>query len=433
MSVPTAYMQRMAGDSHPPPGWQPGDPLPGSGGGNVETELGVIPLALLPLLLPLLKKIRFRRRQPRRTAQPTRSPKMNPYMQALALRGLFGGTHGGGGYEDDDLGAEEYELDSIEGELDEIDFELDGIDDTDDIYVLGAVGDRQGRKISRLEAKLARIEDKISRTNRAGKRRRLEAKASRIRRKIDKVRSKLTRKLHKKVSKGKLSPTAAAAIAAGAGATFGVGAAEMAHQMANPPAPGVSIPAQGPATQAYGMQAYPAGQFSGNVPPTQMVNQVQRSPSAGEEIRLPLLVGGSPVFLVTIPIGAGLQTVPVTATTRLIPYAGFQIVGLDVEINAVPNADSLVNMLVSNYSVDGDKNLLYDTESVGFAGQTRGGTDGTGRRTIAGLRENQILQPTNTVSVTAEVRQEIANVAAINLTVQMSAICRSIWDPAVRR
>jgi len=125
--------------------------------------------------------------------------------------------------------------------------------------------------------------------------------------------------------------------------------------------------------------------------------------------------------------------VAIVAQSRLIPYAAFQVTGLDVIVNSQPNADALVNLLVSQYGVAGDKNLLYDVQNVGFAGQTRGGVDGTTRRTIAGLRENQVLQPTNTIQASAVLRQEITNAADINLTVELSMVGRVIYDPAVRR
>ena len=360
----------------------------------------------------------------------------NPALMAQ-LQGWYN-VQGQGMEQADLLGAEDYELDGIDNEIDVLGQALDWL--AEDDYMIGAKGAGLSGRIARLEAKLARIEDKASTARTQRKRDRLSRKAGNIREKIERLKGKLDGKLSKAVRKGSMQPATAAAIAAGAGvggAGAGYGIGQMMHQGYSPltgaTAPGVALPANGPAMQGYAMQEYPAGQFSGNVPPSQLVNQVQRSPSAGEEIRLPLLVGGSPVVVVNIPAGAGLRTVDIVAETRLIPYAGFQVTGIDFEINAQPNADSLVNALISNFSVSGDKNLLYDTEAVGFAGQTRGGPDGTGRRTIAGIRENQILQPTNTITATAQLRQEITNAADINLTVQAAAIVRSIWDPAVRR
>ncbi len=324
-------------------------------------------------------------------------------------------------------------LGMIEDEIDLIDTEIEGLDRHDDAtgdLMLGRSAPGLSAKIARLEARLATVESK------SPTRRRLN-RAARIRRRIAKLRDKLQAKLAKQVSRGRLQPEAAAAIAAGAGLSAATAAGLAGAAMMRPhtpgAGPGINAPAHGPANQAYSMLDYPAQPFTGRVPPTQIVNQAQRSPSAGEEVRLPLLVGGSPVSLVNIPAGAGLRTVTIVAESRLIPYAAFQVTGLDVIVNGQPNADALVNNLVSFYGVAGDKNLLYDIQNVSFAGQTKGGPDSTSRRTIAGLRENQILQPTNTVSATVTVRQEIDNAADINLTLELAMVGRSIYDPAVRR
>lgn len=372
----------------------------------------------------------------------------NPWAARAALMGAWGGISPGGqmlGFhedEDDDedmLGAE---LDAIENELDYIEGEVDNVDDDymDGWTILGALGDRQTRKIHRLEARLARVEDKISRTSRARKRRRLEKKAEKIRMKIERIRVKLSTKLTKAVRKGKIDAGTATAIAAGAGAAGMVAGAVGATMMAQPQSEGPGVvgryPGAGPAAPAYSMEDYPSAPFTGRVPPSPVVNQSQRTPSAGEEVRLPLLSAGSPVFNVQFPanaVGPPLQTVAVTVATPLIPYAAFQVTGIDVIINAVANPAALVNAILDFYGVSGDKNLLYAPMNVSFAGQTKGGPDSTSRRTINGLRENQILQPTNTVSANLTIRQEVNNAAAIDLSVEVAMVGRVIYDPAVRR
>lgn len=58
----------------------------------------------------------------------------------------------------------------------------------------------------------------------------------------------------------------------------------------------------------------------------------------------------------------------------------------------------------------------------------------TTRRTIAGLRENQVLQPNNTISTTLTFRQDTANPTdPVIGTIQVAAVVRTIWDPAVQR
>ncbi|KKK69069.1 hypothetical protein LCGC14_2937710, partial [marine sediment metagenome] len=124
----------------------------------------------------------------------------------------------------------------------------------------------------------------------------------------------------------------------------------------------------------------------------------------------------------------------ITAQSRVIPYAGFVVTGLDIDFNVLPNAEALANILVNTYQVDGEKNLLYDVQSASFAGQAMGLGQQTTRRTIAGLRENQVLQPNNTISTTLTFRQDTANPTdPVIGTIQVAAVVRTIWDPAVQR
>lgn len=353
------------------------------------------------------------------------------FINPMMLRRIF--RRRGGGMDDDDLGYMDGDDDlgfmdeEIEGMLAD-DEEVVGFDGEED---LGATGSRLASKIQRIQAKIAELETK-ARHSRPRRARNLMRRVSRLRAGLARKQQRLSNKLNRAVRRGRLSPGAAAAMAAAAGATTGGGLAAgmMTGGQQTPP---------GGAMSGYQPSAWANVPFTGASIPELLNNEVERSPAAGEEIRIPLLVGGSSVVNVNIPAGAGLRTIAITAQTPVIPYAGFQIVGLDVEVrlargenaSGFPNQDILPNVLVTSYNVSGDKNLLYAAQSVGFAGQGRG-IGGDPRRTISGLRENQIIQPTNTVDLNATFRQEITTAVEYNATVSFAAVCRTIYDPSAR-
>ena len=322
-------------------------------------------------------------------------------------------------------------LGGIEADIDDLDLDIEGFEEDYDEMTLGRMGAGTSAKIARIEAKIADAEDKLARTSalRTGRRRRLSKKIDGLKRKLETKRGKLTKKLERKVRKGKISPEAAVAIAAGAGASVG------AMALMTPAAgPGTPAPATGPAVQAYGMQQYPVGQFTGRVAPTQVVNEVRRAPSAGEEIRLPFLLNNSPIIRVTFPAnpfpGALPQVSNLVLATRLIPYAAFQATSFDSILQVLPNPEAFVTGQLTFIGVQGDKNLVYDSEPLEFAGQFGGAGDG---RTLSGLRENSIVQPVNTVTANITLQQETNTTAAIEVVLKAGTVVRSIYDLAVRR
>ncbi len=440
----------LAATEHPPP---PAELLGASGcvplPGDTRVE-GVAPLILLlaPLVAKygmgvvkiLIQAIRARKaqKQSRSSAIVGESP-MN--WQNPLIRGVHRPQHdwphsmGGGeamilGREDDWEDAIDTMLGAIEDDIDDLDLDIEGFEHYDDETMLGRMGSGVSAKIARIEAKIAAAEDKLASTpfRRAGKRQRLQSKISRLKRKLEAKRGKLTKKLERKVRKGKISPEAAVGIAAAAGASVGAMAL-----MAPAAGPGTPAPATGPAVQGYGMLQGPVGNFTGRVAPTQLVNEVRRSPSAGEEIRLPFLLNNSPIIRVTFPAnpaGPLPQVSTLLLTTRLIPYAAFQATSFDSILQVLPNPEAFVTGQLSFIGVQGDKNLVYDSEPLEFAGQFGSAGDG---RTLAGLRENSIIQPVNTVTATIILQQETNTNGDIEVVLKAGTVVRSIYDLAVRR
>lgn len=329
------------------------------------------------------------------------------------------GGYGGGFDDDSDLDWDDDEIGAIEAEDDDYDDEI------------GAHGRGTARKIQRLKQKRTQLQQKLQTARRPRRRNRIQRRIQNLNSRISNLEAKLDRKVTRAVQKGRISPGEAAALGVAAGvattgATMGVRRGPPQTQFADQAGPSGT-------TLGYGSEQR-WGAFPGVASPMAYLNQVQRTPPAGNEIRIPLLVSGSPVAGVSVAAGAGPTTIAVAAQSRVIPYAGFEVIGLDIDFNQLPNAESLPNILVSTYQVDGEKNLLYDVQGASFAGQATGLGQQSTRRTISGLRENQIMQPNNTISANLTFRQDAANATTpVVGTIQIAAVVRTIWDPAVQR
>jgi hypothetical protein len=158
-------------------------------------------------------------------------------------------------------------------------------------------------------------------------------------------------------------------------------------------------------------------------------NYVLTQPPAGEGIRIPLLISNAPLATFTFAAGAGSRTQAVTASTPQITFAGFRVYGIETIVQLQPTSEGLVSVTIDTTIVNGGVNLLYASQNASFAGQ--GGTAGSatgGKATIAGLRQNPILEPNNTATLTATIRQDATNAAAINGTIQFALIVRSVSD-----
>lgn len=336
---------------------------------------------------------------------------------AMVLRKLLhgGGGRGGGGQvididDDSDIGAREDELQRISGDD-------DGIYGDDDI----AGADHLGRHLKDLDGEIARTESEAR--SASGKRKtRLLRHLSNLKAQRARKGGKFQHRLDRAVRKGRMTPEQAQAAARSAGTSSG----------------GVASEAVG-----YPNQWQNAPMFTGQSIPESFTNRVEREPGAGENPRIPMLIADpvTGVFgttaLFAVPASLVAVSFPIVAQSAPIAYAGFQVIGIDVLVSVArgenasgfPNQDVLPSFLVSNYNVNGDKNLLYGTQSLKFAGQSTG-LGGDDRRTISALRENPVLQPTNYVQAVGTFRQNIPTTNGYNVTVELAAVVRSIYDPA---
>lgn len=345
----------------------------------------------------------------------------NPITRFIALNAPYGFGEGGAidrylGYGMGDGG-----FDYDDGDDWEVDAVLSGADDAfDDDEVLGASGANKVNSIAQLERKKTGLQMKLASARNPRQAARIRKDIDRIDRKIGQKQGKLGRQLGDQVRKGKISPTEAAAIAGAAGAGAGVigatrfGTAFESGTIQQPGRPG----------GWYGEPPAPGLTYA---------NRVERTPPAGQEVRIPLLISNSPVAAISIGTGTGVRTVAIPAQSAQITYAGFQVVGVECIVNVQANAEALINVLLSDFQVSGDKNLLYGAQNVAFAGQSMGAAPAGGRETISGLRDNPILQPNNTLSLNATFRQEADNPSkAIAATVQFAAVCIVTYDAQVR-
>lgn len=313
------------------------------------------------------------------------------------------GGFGGFGADDDDMG-DDPELAALEAECDELEADDEDMGADDD--EMGGAADRLTRKIGKLEAKLQRLQDKYDSTPamRWRKRQRIAKRIAKVRAAIARKEAKRERKLA--ILAAKMGVPVAALAAGGAGG--------LASQQ-------VAAMARGRADMAEGIAGV-----------------TQRSPRRGVEMRIPFVDPGTgaPVTVWQVTGGAGLRTVALALQTVAITYARFRVVGLDVRIQAnadptVPN-ELLLTALAQSLMVTGGKNLLYQTENVSFAGQVKDGVF-SASRTIAGLRDDEIMEENETASFAGVLRQEITTSQNINGTFEAALVVEQLADSKLRR
>ncbi|KKL22447.1 hypothetical protein LCGC14_2435360, partial [marine sediment metagenome] len=190
-----------------------------------------------------------------------------------------------------------------DADVDADDMEIGAIDDEDDDWEdddeIGAYGRGTSRKIARLKQVRERLQMKLATAKRPRRRSKIQRRIDKVNRKIAKAEAKLVRKVTKAVGKGKMSPGEAAALGAAAGVAVGAAGVGMLGISTGPrPSQFADRPGPSGTTLGYGRDQY--GAFPGVSSPMAYLNQVQRGPPSGEEIRIPLLVQGSPVAGVTI-------------------------------------------------------------------------------------------------------------------------------------
>lgn len=284
----------------------------------------------------------------------------------------------------------------------------------DDAAVLVAepidyVGGPQGNanQIARLDAKIAELRGKYEYARNDNQRRRIAKDISRLERKKAEAQGALGRAL---ATRGGMSDAKRAQLAQAGGLAM------LPRTNAGQILPSGAVAQRGRVVTDYGDEDGDGMVYT---------NFVEQPPPAGQGVRLPLLVSGTDVAVFTFAPGAGSRTAPVAAASGQITYADFRVYGIETQLQLQPTSEGLVSVTISNFSVNGDKNLLYAAQSSTFAGQ---GTGNGGKETIAALRENPILDLNNTLSLAGAIRQDATNAAAINGTVRFAAVLHTVRD-----
>lgn len=350
----------------------------------------------------------------------------NGYAQLLALSGMGSpaGYIGGvpnpqGVWHPDPMG----DYDDLSDTDDEwIDDAIILGDDPDEDHIGGPA--RVANKIDEVDQQIARLQMKSANARNAKQRARLQKRIRRLQVHRAKLVSRAGRQIARRGDKMHpaelqqmqargLLPAVAAGTAAGGAAGLVGGALLPSGAMVQTPRP----------------PGYYTGDAAWRDDGLAYSNWVERNPPAGEGVRIPLLIGGAPLATFTIAAGVGSRTVAIAAQTSQITYAGFRVYGIETIIQLQPTNEGLISATIDNCTVNGGVNLLYGAQNASFAGQ--GGTAGSqtgGKATIAGLRQNPILEPNNTATLNATIRQDADNGADINGTVQFALIVRTITD-----
>lgn len=304
---------------------------------------------------------------------------------------------------DEDLGADDDEINALEG-----DDEAIGADGNE---AIGATVNQLENKIGRLRTKLAVLQARYDGTP-AHRFRRRKA----LLRRIERIRSIIAKKEQKRQTKmavlaAKMGvPVAALAAGGAAGAAAGMAASQLRSA-----------------------QADAAFNYNGTM---------ARQTPAGEEQRVSFqdTTTASQVVTITVAAGAGLRSAAITMITPLISFAKFKVTGLDTKLQAIQGqaaantalaSEMLINVLLTNVTVNGGINLLYTTLDVCFGAQTVG-NQLSARRTVPGLRGNPILDRNNTASLTATFRQELTTTVAITATFEAALITEVLEDAQAR-
>jgi hypothetical protein len=321
----------------------------------------------------------------------------------------------GWGFMADDFGGDESDLDDVEAEIDAVGDDFgDEEASADSAEEIGAAGTMAARRARRLSDRITSL-------------RAMQAAAppgSRRARRAAKLIGKAERKRDKKMAKVAKHQRKLAAI-------LGVPVAAMA---AGAMAGGVSADSGYAAEQwmqqAQGMAAMGVQGFMG------------RSNPEGQEMRLAFndVATGQQVSRFTIPPGGGLQLVPLSLVTPIISFASFRVIGIDINFQARqlltgafinPN-QLLLNLLLNNLTVNGDINLVVAPVDALATSQVVNGSLSCAR-TIAGFRENPVLDRTNQTTTALTVRQEIATTTTIEGSLTASLVVQRVRDPAAER
>lgn len=323
---------------------------------------------------------------------------------------------------DDEYGADEADLDQEIG-ADEVDVEaLEGEDDEyggDTKEELGADIPKLDYKLKKLQAKKDKWEARYNATpeHRIRKRKRIRRHIGRIDKAIARVEGRKSKKVDRIARKMGVAPAVvAAALGGGAAATMVPGAQR--SQIAD--------------TERL-LNDYAGNRAMG------LNGRVERVQGVRVETRLPFVdaTTGSPVVAVQVTAGAGVRTAAINMVTQSVPYAKYQVRGLDIDFqfaqalaNGSAAAEALINILITSLVVNGGFNLFYNTQSAWFVGESIN-NHLSARRTLTGIRDNPILERTNTATLAATFRQEATTTLVLNATFQAALICDVLEDDQV--
>jgi len=245
--------------------------------------------------------------------------------------------------------------------------------------------------------------------------------------------TKLDKKIARKRAKGKDTSRLQAHRARKAG--------KLAHKLAKHGGSGAEAAAMAGGYPSNYVQGPP---FTGRGIPESLANYVERSAAAGQEVPLSLLIAdplgalaAAETQLFPFAIAKTLTTLPIVAQSAGIAYAAFQVVGVQCQLQCArgqnaagfPNQDILLAAVLSSYNVAGFANMLFQPVNIDAAGIS-GGAAGSAQKIITSLRSNEVVDKQNTIQATGTLTNAIANVVAFNCTLSITALCRTIYDPA---
>ena len=365
--------------------------------------------ASLPLLIALLNAGGARRRGGRRGRR--------------GGRGLFGHED----YDGDviDYGGDDEDWDEVDeaiGAQEDAEIERllsDDYDDYDDDSLEG-----MGASLASKEMKLREVEGKISdkkaelaaTPNRRRKRRRkLASQIQRLSNRANKLRGQIQAKSSKARAKHR-------------------------RQYGDDPPPGMYTP--GVVPPGIGSGTGPV--FRPGAPAVQSsypVHFSERQPGTGMRIPFRDTTTNALVSRATVVPGNGLRLAALNMATVGVSFGEFRVRGLEVHLQAVKpftggaqlEQELLINVSAANPQVAGSIDLLLQEADITQTMQTANGQL-SGQRTLTGIREDAVLDKTNTANITFNVRQEITTTATnVEVAITAAVIVDRIQDRNAQR
>lgn len=325
--------------------------------------------------------------------------------------------------EDEGIGADEFlggdSIDEVdEMELGAIDDELGALMGDDDDDGSASIGGLQSmnRRIGKLQALLSKLEAKLAATppNKLRKRKRLMQRIENVQKRLAKKTDKFEQRAEKVASKMGVPVAALVGGSVGAAAA-GITAAGIARADND-----LDVGAQ--------MRAEGLSSWFG---PRQTPNAI--------EVSLPFEDNDLPFVYLQKPGGAAGYAGAVTVATAGIPYADFELVGLDVActITLATATDVPPIVIITTWGISGGISQLYRPTPInnlgGQVGQSSAGLISYAK-TLPSIREDKLpVGRTNTVTATVNFYQPKTNVGVIDVTLQMACKLKTTKDDNISR